>query len=64
MKKFKLLITSLFLAMALLFVNINPVKVYADDIGDDPQGTSQKKAAPPQISPDALYLIMVMLSLW
>jgi|RhiMetdeSRZDD1v2_1073273.scaffolds.fasta_scaffold1744927_2 hypothetical protein len=64
MKKFKLLITSLFLAMALLFVNISPVKVYADDIGDDPQGTSQKKAAPPQISPDALYLIMTMLRLW
>ena len=64
MKKFKLLITSLFLAMALLFVNISPVKVYANDTGDDPQGTSQKKAAPPQLSPDAIYMIMVMLRLW
>lgn len=59
MKKFKLLITSLFLAMALLFVNTSPVRANADD----PQGTSQKKAAPPQISPEVIYIIMSMLSI-
>ena len=64
MKKFKLLATSLFLAMALLFVNISSVKVYADDLTDGPQGTSEKKAAPPQISPDAIYIIMTLLRLW
>jgi len=64
MKKFKLLITSLVLAMALLFVNISPMKVYADDLTDGPQGTSQKKAAPPQISPEAIYIIIAMLSMW
>ena len=64
MKKFKLLITSLFLAMALLFVNISPVRVYAEDLIDGPQGTSQKKAAPPQIPLEAIYIIMTMLSLW
>jgi hypothetical protein len=57
MKKFKLLITSLFLAMALLFVNISPVRAYADD----PQGTSQKKAAPPQLTPELIYIILAML---
>ncbi len=64
MKKFKLLITSLFLAMALLFVNISPVIAYADDNGDDPQGTSQKKAAPPQISPELIYIFLAMLRMW
>jgi hypothetical protein len=64
MKKLKLLITSLFLAMALLFVNISPVRVYADDLTDDPQGTSQKKAAPPQISLDAIYMIMAAMLRW
>jgi hypothetical protein len=63
MKKFKLLITSLFLAMALLFVNVSPVKVYANDI-DDPQGTSEKKAAPPQIPPDLLIIIFSLIRLW
>jgi hypothetical protein len=59
MKKFKLLITSLFLAIALLFANTSTVRA---DV-DDPQGTSQKKAAPPQISPEVLYIIMAMLSM-
>jgi hypothetical protein len=57
MKKFKLLITSLFLAMALLFVNITPVRAYADD----PQGTSEKKAAPPQIPLELIYILLAML---
>ena len=60
MKKFKLLITSLFLAMALLFVNISPVKVYANETGG-PQGTSEKKAAPPQIPPELLIIILTMI---
>jgi len=63
MKKFKLLIASLFLALALLFVNISPVKVYADDAGGGPQGTSEKKAAPPQIPPE-LFIILSMIRLW
>ena len=61
MKKFKLLITSLFLAMALLFVNISTVKVYADDVGGGPQGTSEKKAAPPQIPAELVRIILAML---
>jgi hypothetical protein len=60
MKKFKLFITSLFLAMALLFVNTSPVMAYADD----PQGTSEKKAAPPQISPELIYIFLAMLRMW
>jgi hypothetical protein len=64
MKKFKLFITSLFLAMALLFVNISPVRVYAEDLIDGPQGTSQKKAAPPQISPEVIYMIMAAMLWW
>jgi hypothetical protein len=63
MKKFRLLITSLFLAMALLLVNISPVKVYANDIGDDPQGTSQKKAAPPQIPLDLIIFYISLIRL-
>jgi hypothetical protein len=64
MKKFKLLFTSLFLAMALLFVNISPV--YADDPGNGPQGTSQAKSAPPQqtLSPQLISLILAMMRLW
>ena len=64
MKKFKLLVTSLFLAMALLFVNISPVKVYANDTGGGPQGTSDKKAAPPQIPPELLILILSLIRVW
>ncbi len=63
MKKCKLWLFSLMLMMALM-VNISPVKVYADD--SDPQGTSQKKASPPQesISPEIIAVIMMMLRLW
>jgi hypothetical protein len=64
MKKFKLLFMSLFLALALLFVSISPVKAYADDPSDGPQGTSQKKAEPPQISPEIIAIILSMLRLW
>jgi hypothetical protein len=57
MKKFKLLITSLFLAMALLFVNISPVRASSDD----PQGTSQKKAPPPQIPAELVNILLTIL---
>lgn len=64
MKKFKLLFTSLFLALALLFINVSPV--YADDPGNGPQGTSQTKSAPSQqtISPELIALLLSMLRLW
>jgi hypothetical protein len=59
MKKSKLLLTSLFLTLALFFGNMSPTKVYADS--DDPQGTSQKKAPPPQMSPELMRFIMFFL---
>lgn len=62
MKKSKLSVTSLFLAMALFFVNINPVRVYANDPSNGgPQGTSQKKAQTPQIPPEVFIIISMLL---
>ncbi|MCI0337938.1 MAG: hypothetical protein L0226_10195 [Acidobacteria bacterium] len=60
MKKYKLFPSCLFLALALLFVNIQPMKVYADDPGDGPQGTSQKKDTPP-VPPDVVTVILLIL---
>lgn len=63
MKKYKLLFSTLFLALALAFVNIQPVTVYASD-GDGPQDTSQKKSAPTQtISPEVIMMILAALRL-
>ena len=63
MKKYKLLFSTLFLALALAFVNIQPVKVYADD-SDGPQDTGQKKTTPaPTIPPEVITVILAVLRL-
>jgi len=60
MKKFKLMITSLFLALALIFASGQSVKVYAD--GDDPQGGSKSTNAPAPPPPSMLDVIVTLLS--
>lgn len=64
MKKYKLWLSSLALVMALLMVNVSPVKVYAN--GDNPQGTSQKKATPSEepSTAEIIAIIMIMLRMW
>lgn len=66
MKKYKLWLSTLCLALALAFVNLQPVRVYADDPGD-PQGTSQKKSSSSSssstLSPEVIMMILAMLRL-
>jgi hypothetical protein len=66
MKKYKLWFSTLCLALALAFVNLQPVRVYADDPGD-PQGTSQKKSSSSsssELSPEVIWMILTMLRLF
>jgi hypothetical protein len=66
MKKYKLWLSTLCLALALAFVNLQPVRVYADDPGD-PQGTSQKKSSSSsssELSPEVIWMILTMLRLF
>jgi hypothetical protein len=63
MKKYKLFLSSLFLALTLLFVNIHPMKVYASDPSNGPQGTSQKKDTPP-ISEEVVAIILMLLRMF
>lgn len=62
MKKHKLWLSTLCLALAMAFVNIQPVRVYAGD-SDDPQGTSQRKSAPSPsgLSPEVIMMILAMM---
>jgi len=63
MKKFKLMATSLFLALALTFASATCVKVYADD--GDPQGGSKTGSAPapppPPPPPSVIEIILIVL---
>lgn len=61
MKKFKLMATSLFLALALTFASATCVKVYADD--GDPQGGSKTGSAPapPPPPPSVIEIILIIL---
>jgi hypothetical protein len=64
MKKFKLMITSLFLALALIFGSASSLRVYADT--DEPQGGSKSTNAPASPAPsmaDVLRIISMMLAL-
>ena len=63
MKKFKLILSAITLALALTFVSAGSVTAYAND-ADDPQGTVEKKPAPSAPSPDWLSVIWAMLSFW
>jgi len=64
MKKFKLMTSSLFLALALVFVSASSVKAYADT--EDPQGGSKSTNAPASPAPsmaDVIRVLSMMLSL-
>lgn len=65
MKKFKLWLSTFCLALAMAFVNLQPVQVFAND-SDDPQGTSQKKSAPGQsgLSPEMIMFLMMMMRMF
>jgi hypothetical protein len=59
MKKFKVWLSTLCLALTLAFVNLQPVIVYAGD-GDGPQDTGQKKSTPSQtLSPQMIIFILM-----
>jgi hypothetical protein len=59
MKKKKLILSSLFLALTLAFASVGSVNVYADT--GDPQGGTEKKAPPPP-PPTTLDVILAILS--
>jgi hypothetical protein len=48
MKKFKLILSSILLALTLVFASAAYTPVYADT---DPQGTTEKRPAPPAPAP-------------
>jgi hypothetical protein len=48
MKKFKLILSSILLALTLVFASAAYTPVYADS---DPQGTTEKRPAPPAPAP-------------
>lgn len=60
MKKKKLILSSLFLALTLAFVSAGSVNVYAD--AGDPQGGAEKKAPPPPPPPTPIEVIIAILS--
>ncbi len=59
MKKKKLILSSLFLALTLAFVSVGSVNVYADT--GDPQGGTEKKAPPPPPPPTPIEAILAIL---
>jgi hypothetical protein len=64
MQKKKLIFSTLFLALALVFVSIGSTTTYADT--GDPQGGTEKKGAPPPPPPSTIEAILAILSsiLW
>ena len=64
MKKYKLLLSGIFLALTLALTSAHPGKVFAD--GNNPQETREKRASPqaPAPSPSSSIIDLIIRMIW